>query len=54
MLICLLIAFFAIHSTNMNVSTIIPTHVSHKHQSLRDLDVSYIIMYVSFVFLKSF
>jgi hypothetical protein len=31
MILCILLAFFSIHSTNMNVETIIPTHVSHKH-----------------------
>lgn len=44
MLICVLLAFFAIHSTNMNVSTIIPTHIAHKHKTLKEIDVSYIIM----------
>jgi len=44
MLLCILLAFFAIHTTNMNVSTIIPTHVSHKHQSLSEIQISYIIM----------
>jgi hypothetical protein len=44
MLICVLLAFFSIHTTNMNVSTIIPTHVSHHHKSLTELQVSYIIM----------
>jgi hypothetical protein len=44
MLICVLLAFFSIHTTNMNVSTIIPTHVSHHHKSLSEIQVSYIIM----------
>ena len=37
MFICILLAFFSIHTTNMNVSTIIPTHVSHKHKSLSEI-----------------
>ncbi len=44
MLVCILVAFFAIHSTNMNVETIIPTHVGHKHNELTELNVSFIIM----------
>ncbi len=44
MLICILVAFFAIHSTNRNVDTIIPTHVGHKHKQLTELNVSFIIM----------
>jgi len=41
---CILVAFFAIHSTNMNVETIIPTHVGHKHKQLTELYVSFIII----------
>ncbi len=44
MFVCILLAFFAIHTTNMNVSTIIPTHVSHNHLSLSEIQISYIIM----------
>jgi len=44
MLMCILVAFFAIHSTNMNVETIIPTHVGHKHKQLTEVNVSLIIM----------
>lgn len=44
MFICVLLAFFSIHTTNMNVSTIIPTHVAHHHKSLSEIQVSYIII----------
>lgn len=37
MFICTLLAFFSIHTTNMNVSTIIPTHVTHQHKSLSEI-----------------
>ena len=43
-LLCILLAFFAIHTTNKNVETIIPTHVSHKHFSLNQTQVSFIIV----------
>lgn len=39
-----MVAFFAIHTTNMNVETIIPTHVGHNHHTLTELDISYIII----------
>ena len=44
MLLCIMLAFFAIHTTNMNVETIIPTHVSHKHKTINQTQVSFIIM----------
>ena len=44
MFISILLAIFSIHTTNMNVSTILPTYVSHNHKSLSEISVSYIIM----------